>query len=928
MSFFARTLFPNGGAGTYAITFPYIDKANVTVLDNGNAYTGTVSWPTASTVTLTPDISSAHTVEFKRVTPEGSPLVVFSSGALASGDLNLAETQLLYLEQEATDAVTAGEVGSGGVNSVNSRQGAVNLTAADVITGFGTQVAASLMAGTGISFSTTGGVTTIFNTGGGGGGGGAVSSVAGKTGAVTLVTGDIGGFGTGVASALAAGSNISLVTTGGITTVSATSPVSSVAGRTGAISLTAADVSSGFGTAVGGALAAGTNISLSSSGGVTTINASISGPVVTTSTYVGSTFNGNIGTASTTQAFPAGTNTGDLMVLVAYSGTATVPVCPAGWNTCYSGPRSSNSLLIAFKVMTVSDITTGTVTQSGLTGTSAVLLTAYRGPSNLTIGSSIGVSSAGVVTPVTIPGFTKSTANIGTLSLFLDGSGATGVTPPASPFTSRNGLGGPAFNIATADALSTSPYVSGTSISWAFTGGFQEAGMALELRNDGASGGSSGVTSVNSRTGVVTLSASDVSSGFGTAVAGVLLAGTNVSFSTVGGVTTISATAGGGGVSSVNTRTGAVSLTASDVSSGFGTAVGAALAAGAGVSLSTSAGVTTIAATGGGGGVPIGYEGADENGIKVSNSATTNTTNLNALIASMAAAGGGKIYFQGPGNYQINGSIVPKSFVDIEMADGAFLQWTAGGSSPIFNQASNTVLVHTNWKINLDEGSSYSGVMFNIHSAQWNNWDLLAVGSNAASTMAKFVADSTAGEFSWGGRNFVWNKISLRHRGMCGTGLFLSGIAASGSTYGAQAQGATDNTFYNCQFTNIAVRGIKIDVWSDSNTFAGNTYVGLSGSGSIGFTINEGRDPTPSCYNVVVEHMAVDTFGIGLSRTAVALFESKMIRFNQLFNDPQAENGILNSATISACLSYWIFTCDPGTNNMKLHTSGFSTVTP
>jgi hypothetical protein len=159
----------------------------------------------------------------------------------------------------------------------------------------------------------------------------------------------------------------------------------------------------------------------------------------------------------------------------------------------------------------------------------------------------------------------------------------------------------------------------------------------------------------------------------------------------------------------------------------------------------------------------------------------------------------------------------------------------------------------------------------------------------------------------------------------------MSGIAASGSTYGAAAQGATDNTFYNCQFANCASRGIKINVWSDSNTFAGNTYVGLTGASSIGFVVNEGRDPTPSVYNVHVQHMAIDTFaGSGSGRTAVALFESKMMFFDQLFNDPQAENGILNFSTISACLSYYIKTCDPGTNNIKIHVpaSGFSQVSP
>lgn len=107
-----------------------------------------------------------------------------------------------------------------------------------------------------------------------------------------------------------------------------------------------------------------------------------------------------------------------------------------------------------------------------------------------------------------------------------------------------------------------------------------------------------GVSSVAGRSGAVVLTAADVASGFGAAVGSVLVGGTNVIINTAAGVTTISATAGGGGVASVNTRTGAVTLTAADVASGFGAAVGATLTAGANISVVVAAGVSTIAATG------------------------------------------------------------------------------------------------------------------------------------------------------------------------------------------------------------------------------------------------------------------------------------------------------------------------------------------
>jgi hypothetical protein len=62
--------------------------------------------------------------------------------------------------------------------------------------------------------------------------------------------------------------------------------VTSVAGKTGAVTLVASDVSSGFGTQVAANLAAGTNVTLAVSGGVTTINASLAGGSVSSSTGV------------------------------------------------------------------------------------------------------------------------------------------------------------------------------------------------------------------------------------------------------------------------------------------------------------------------------------------------------------------------------------------------------------------------------------------------------------------------------------------------------------------------------------------------------------------------------------------------------------------------------------------------------------------
>jgi len=88
--------------------------------------------------------------------------------------------------------------------------------------------------------------------GGGGGGGGAVTSVAGRTGAVTLTSADIGGLGT--AAVLDVGTTASKVVQldasarlpavdGSQLTNLPSAPVTSVAGKTGAVTLTASDIS-------------------------------------------------------------------------------------------------------------------------------------------------------------------------------------------------------------------------------------------------------------------------------------------------------------------------------------------------------------------------------------------------------------------------------------------------------------------------------------------------------------------------------------------------------------------------------------------------------------------------------------------------------------------------------------------------------------
>ena len=453
--------------------------------------------------------------------------------------------------------------------------------------------------------------------------------------------------------------------------------------------------------------------------------------------------------------------------------------------------------------------------------------------------------------------------------------------------------------------------IAGSNVTLATVGGFTTVSAA----------GGGAVSSVAGRTGAVTLAVADVG-GFAAGVAAGLAAGTNVTLSLLAGVTTINASVTSA-VSSVAGRTGAVTLTATDVSSGFGTAVSGALSAGAGISLATAGGITTITSTSGS--VPIGYNGAAENTISPTQTAATNSANLNALITSANSAGGGTIWFNRPGTYQINSTINLKSNVELRGVPGAYLQWTAGGAGNIFSSASNDVLVNFKMSLEVDEGTSFSGVVLNLHSAMYCDFKLLGRGTNAASTFVKIAADSSAGEptyFGGGGinwnRNYAFNSHEFIHRASCGTFIYMAGIAVG---YQGVAQGVTDCVFRDCQAANVYVRGIKIEQWADSHTFSGRTYIGLQGTGALGFVCNEGRSATPSVYGIHFEHLIVDTFGTGMARTGVVLFESKLMSCDLYFNDPEAENGHFSGAN---CLSYRWMTCTPATNNLYLHEKGFS----
>ena len=74
-----------------------------------------------------------------------------------------------------------------------------------------------------------------------------------------------------------------------------------------------------------------------------------------------------------------------------------------------------------------------------------------------------------------------------------------------------------------------------------------------------------------------------------------------------------------------------------------------------------------------------------------------------------------------------------------------------------------------------------------------------------------------------------------------------------------------------------------------------------------------------------IQHLQIDTFGTGLGRYGAVLNNSKQIVCDMFYNDPQAENGAFTGTN---GLSYLWTMEDPGTNNLKTHYKGWTSVTP
>jgi hypothetical protein len=529
-------------------------------------------------------------------------------------------------------------IGSSGVSSFNTRTGAVSLQLSDVTAVGGAPIASPSLTGTPTAPTATAGTdntqiaTTAFVMGAVASGVAGVSSFNTRTGAVTLQLSDV----TGVGGAPLA----SPALTG---TPTAPTPVS---GDNSTNIATTAFVAEAVAAGAVGSIATFEFIATSgqtvfpatfASGAV--VEVFLNGDLLFTTDY---STNGGVG--------PVTLNTGatldDEVKVIAtapFNVANVVPITGGAYTgvvqglTASPGDNSTQFATTAFVENAIGGISSGVSSFNTRVGAVTLQLSDVTGVGGAPLASPAltGVPTAPTATAgtnttqVATTAFVAAAVSAGAVSSFNTRTGAvtlqltdvtgvggaplasptfTGVpaAPTATAGTSSTQLATTAF-VATSFAPLASPALTGTPTAPTATPGTNTTQLATTAFVTAAVSGS-GVTSFNTRTGAVTLVAADVTSAGGALLASPTFTGVPAAPTATAGTNTTqlattafvtSAVSAAGGVSSFNTRTGAVTLQASDV-----TGVGGALLASptftgvpAAPTASTGTNSTTLATT-------------------------------------------------------------------------------------------------------------------------------------------------------------------------------------------------------------------------------------------------------------------------------------------------------------------------------------------
>jgi hypothetical protein len=551
--------------------------------------------------------------------PSGLPPLMVPTPAASTADpapdpqtvVNIAwvENYLSTSAGFATESWVLSQIATGTVTMFNGRQGPVTLTLTDVTGVGGAPVSSPQFSGvptapTAVAGSSTGQLATtafvmtaVSNATAG------VASFNGRTGVVTLNSTDLTNAGgaliaspifTGVPQAptAAAGTNSNqLATTAFVAAaVSAAGGVTSFNARTGAVTLTIGDVTGVGGAPINSPAFTGTPTAVTPATGTNNTE-------LATTAFVAASI-AAVGPGVTSFEGRTGAVTLQANDISAAGGLINPSVALTGTPTAPTAAAGNSSTQIATTAFVSAAIIAGSVTTfNGRAG--AVTLS---GADITGAGGALLASPAFTGTPTAptaAPG--TNTTQLATTG-FVTGALATQAANSVASFNGRQGV----VTLTTADitgaggAPINSPGFSGTPTvptAVAGTATTQAASTAFVMAAIAAS--TAGVTSFNSRTGAVTLQTNDVSAVGGALLASPSFTGTPTAPTPLAGdnSTNIATTAfvqtalTSGVVTSFNTRTGAVTLVSADVSG-----AGGALLSGAAFTGAVS--TTTLTASG------------------------------------------------------------------------------------------------------------------------------------------------------------------------------------------------------------------------------------------------------------------------------------------------------------------------------------------
>jgi hypothetical protein len=221
-----------------------------------------------------------------------------------------------------------------------------------------------------------------------------VSSVAGRTGAITLTTADVSGYAAPPVTSVAGRTGAVTIAAADVSGLSAAAPVQSVAGRTGAVTLSTADISGYTAppvTSVAGRTGAVTLSTSDVSGYVAPAVTSVAGRTGAVTIAAADVSGlGSLATQSGTfSGTSSGTNTGDQTI------SLTGDVTGSG--------TGSFAVTIAAGAVITADIADGAVTLAKTTGLQKSIAVSSAAPSGGSSGDLyVQTSAAGQVTPATL----------------------------------------------------------------------------------------------------------------------------------------------------------------------------------------------------------------------------------------------------------------------------------------------------------------------------------------------------------------------------------------------------------------------------------------------------------------------------------------------------------------------------------------------